>query len=344
MVIRHVPPLGAPSTRMNAKAPLNILGPMGNHEQVHPDVISVPQGFAGFHYWLVFTPYPSFNDRLENPTIRASQDAINWVRIPSVPDPLVPPPHESLLHHADPELLYFAGRLNVVYLTIDDKSGGVTFNMMSSDEDMHWSNPIVFRDDKGVVSPTFASQSGIVHQWFVRIGAGDTTVSEVFHQCGPDLLSLGPETKCELKIPDHVIWHIDVGKFGDKTEALVTAFPEGSDNENTRLFHASSDDGIVFKMTSATPLIEPTRFGWDNKAVYRSTFLKDQDGWYKLWYSGCSWGRHWGIGLLQGKLDSLDDPGMNSAHISSYVSRLPGEMSGWARYQIRRHFFPLRNR
>jgi hypothetical protein len=38
--------------------------------------IYVPDQFAGYSYWIVFTPYPLENDRLENPTIQASHTHI----------------------------------------------------------------------------------------------------------------------------------------------------------------------------------------------------------------------------------------------------------------------------
>src|SRR6266849_5673723 len=103
---------------MNTHAPLKIIGLENCWENVHPDVVYMPQGFAGYTYWMAFTPYPLMNDHLENPTIRASSDGIQWQKVPRTPDPLVPPPNNPEMHNADPELVYHEGRLHVVYLTI----------------------------------------------------------------------------------------------------------------------------------------------------------------------------------------------------------------------------------
>lgn len=53
---------------MNAPTPLFIRWRDDRWEHVHPNVLYVPQGFAGYPYWMVFAPYPRGNDRFENPT------------------------------------------------------------------------------------------------------------------------------------------------------------------------------------------------------------------------------------------------------------------------------------
>lgn len=50
----------------------------------HPDVQYFPNGFNGYKYWMVFTPYFGtignlhVSERYENPTIAVSNDGINW--------------------------------------------------------------------------------------------------------------------------------------------------------------------------------------------------------------------------------------------------------------------------
>ena len=94
---------------MNAKAPLDIVGLRGSWENVHPDVVYIPNGFGGYPFWMVFTPYPLMDDRFENPTIRASHDGLSWHQIAGVADPIVPGPTSSKMHNADPELVYNLG-------------------------------------------------------------------------------------------------------------------------------------------------------------------------------------------------------------------------------------------
>lgn len=325
---------------MNARAPLRIIALENCWEHAHPDVIFVPQRFAGYPYWMAFTPYPLMNDHYENPTIRASNDGLNWERVAGTPDPLVPPPEAREMHHADPELIYNSGCLHLVYATIHRKTDDVTFNSMSCKSDLHWSKPEVIHKDIGAVSPTFQIDGDVLHEWFIRMNE-DSSRSELVHRHGSDLASLGDECKCHVDIPGYVAWHVDVLKVEDGYEALITAFPDGSDQTGrTRLFHLKSKDEFTFMLTSKNPIIKPSLFGWDNRMIYRSSFLKKSDGSYKIWYSAASWGSHFGIGLLEGSLDSLNETTtypQARASVPPYVTRLPGELEGRLRYELRRH-------
>lgn len=55
-----------------------------NFGYCHPDVQYFPNGFNGYKYWMVFTPYfgsvgnVQISKRYENPTIVVSNDGINW--------------------------------------------------------------------------------------------------------------------------------------------------------------------------------------------------------------------------------------------------------------------------
>jgi hypothetical protein len=323
---------------MNARAPLKITALEQCWEHIHPDVVHVPQCFAGYPYWMVFTPYPSAKDRFENPTIRASRDGIHWQRIPGMPDPLVPSPTKADSHHADPELVYAKGRLHVIYLTICDRSLEVTFNAMSCETDLRWSEPEIIHKDVGAVSPTFQVDGSVLYAWFIRVNPKKPGRSELVRRDGPNLSCLRNECKCYVDIPGYVAWHTDVLKVGGAYEALIAAFPRGADNSRTGLFHLSSTDGLTFKLSRNIPIIKPSSFGWDNRMIYRSSFLKEKDGQYRIWYSAGSWGYHCGIGLLQGRLDSLKDPAIALAPVPRYITRLPGELLGWATYEIRRNF------
>ncbi len=315
---------------MNARRPLRIIGLEGSWENVHPDVVRAPNDFAGFRYWMVFTPYPLMSDRLETPTLRASHDGLYWQRIAEIADPLVPPQADPDAYNADPELVFHRGRLYVVYLTIKRKSRDTTFNEVDCGDDLHWSQPSTIGSDTNVVSPTFQAEGNVLHEWFIRDG-------ELVHREGPDLLTLGQERKCFVSIPGHIPWHVDVLKVENGYEALIAAFPHGADNSRTSLFHLSSDDGLNFELSRHLPLIKPSAFGWDNRMIYRSCFLKEPNGAYRIWYSAASWGRHPGIGLLEGPLDSLRETAAEVAPVPPYVARLPMEAIGRLEYLARHH-------
>ncbi|MHB1414314.1 MAG: hypothetical protein ACYC1C_03610 [Chloroflexota bacterium] len=70
----------------------------GSGECTHPSVVdaaaTVGGPWHGYRYWMAFTPYPNnrWRFRLENPSIVASHDGIQWVVPVGVKNPLVPPP------------------------------------------------------------------------------------------------------------------------------------------------------------------------------------------------------------------------------------------------------------
>jgi hypothetical protein len=323
---------------MNAHAPLRITVLDNCWENVHPDVAYVVQEFAGYPYWMVFTPYPLENARFENPTIRASHDGVHWEKVSGITDPLVQPPATPELHHADPELVYNSGRLHVIYLTIRRESDEVTFNAMSCGDDLRWSEPQVFHQDTGAVSPTFHIDGNVWHEWFIRTNPlSGSSGSKLVHREGSSLLSLENECECQLKIPKHVPWHVDVLKVNGGYEALIAAYPDGTDSSRTRLFHVFSKNGLNFNLTGSGPIIKPSKFGWDNRTIYRSTFLKEADGKYRIWYSGVSWGHHSGIGLVEGSLHSLDEPPAAVAPVPSFLCRVHEDLAGRLRYELRHH-------
>jgi hypothetical protein len=320
---------------VNARAPLNVIALNDCWENVHPDVIHVPEGFGSYQYWMIFTPYPLMSDRFENPTVRASHDGTHWQRVPGTPEPLVPSPPVAELHHADPELVCSSGTLYAIYLTIHRRTREVTFNSMSCTSDLRWSKPEVIHEDVEAVSPTFQVEDNVWHEWFIRASKEENlTLTRLVHREGPDLSSLGNERLCDLTIPKHVPWHIDVLRVEEGYEALIAAYPKGSDNGRTRLFHAVSRDGFSFELSRNAPLLKPSRLGWDNRMIYRSSFLKESDGTYRVWYSAASWTRHCGIGLLRGPLDSLTESASELAQVPSPVARIPGEVVARLRYEM----------
>lgn len=65
-----------------------------NHSYCHPDVQYFPNGFRGYRYWMVFTPYFGAvgtnldAKRFENPTVVVSNDGLNWVSPVGIKSPL----------------------------------------------------------------------------------------------------------------------------------------------------------------------------------------------------------------------------------------------------------------
>ena len=290
---------------MNAKAPLPITSYDGSGQNVHPDVIRVPGGLWGYEFWMALTPYPFANDRMENPALRASQDGVEWVKVPGIPDPVIPEPPDSCVHHADPDLVYSEGELFLFYMTTNESARWTTFSVIRSRDGRSWSGPReVYRGRSGV-SPTVVWDGTKWHMWHAEADAADRYHgATVVRRSADQQFEWGREQTCTFGIPGHVAWHLDVIKVESGFEALVAAFPEGADPSRCVLFHMISHDGLSFYLSSPMPLLRPSLFGWDNRMIYRSTFLKYNSN-YWIWYSAMSWGKVAGIGVVSGPLHSL---------------------------------------
>ncbi|MFZ4261737.1 hypothetical protein ACFRAE_06825 [Sphingobacterium sp. HJSM2_6] len=65
-----------------------------NNSYCHPDVLYFPEGFQGYEYWMVFTPYfgkvgqDYFSKRYENPSIVVSHDGLTWDNPPALRNPI----------------------------------------------------------------------------------------------------------------------------------------------------------------------------------------------------------------------------------------------------------------
>jgi len=267
--------------------------------------VYVPDGFSGFKYWMAFTPYPKSDDRLENPSLRASQDGLHWVLPPGVPDPIVPPP-PSPAHHADCDLVLKNGVMHLFYMTTNELHRATTFSVTTSAEGSDWSTPTVVYQGQFGVSPAVVAGDDCWLMWYVRYDSDKRgSASELLLRRGADAASWSEDERvCSVRIEGHVLWHIDVIRVNEGFEALLTAFPEGAGPWRSRLFHGASSDGIRWSLSQEQPILRPSVAGWDSRLIYRSTLLKADDS-YRVWYSAASWTSEWGIGFLEGPICQL---------------------------------------
>ncbi|MGV6944946.1 hypothetical protein [Sphingobacterium kyonggiense] len=109
---------------------IDISGPESAY--CHPDIQYFPNGFRGYKYWMVFTPYfgkvgtDFYAKRYENPTVVVSNDAINWIEPVGIHNPiqLTPSFKESFLEKkgelvqgfwSDVDWLYRNGQFELYY-------------------------------------------------------------------------------------------------------------------------------------------------------------------------------------------------------------------------------------
>jgi hypothetical protein len=210
------------------------------------------------------------------------------------------PPVDEDMHHADPEIAYAGSTLYLFYATISRRGRRSVINVAATRDGIRWTPPVVIYEDSLAVSPTVVTADG---RWFLWLVCCDGTkslidASSLLSLRGESAFSLRNTQKCALQIPGCRAWHIDVLRVGERYEALIAAFKRGKDPSRSALFHAVSRDGITFKLSDDKPVLAPSIFGWDNKMIYRSTFLKTEKG-YRIWYSGASWLPRFGLSYCE---------------------------------------------
>jgi hypothetical protein len=317
---------------------LRVPTPDGSGQPVHPDVVDTVDGFAGSRFWMACTPYPFGDDRLENPVIRVSDDGVEWRPVPGAPDPLVPAPVDTSRHWSDTDLTLHAGRLHLVFRGCERGRPESEFLLMSSDDGVAWTDPVRVWSGRHGVSPALVAGENGWSMWHIECSPGDPTVPvRLVRHDGPRIGDWTDLRDCTASVPGHVLWHVDVRGTGDGFEALVAAYPEGTNPSRCRLFHLVSDDGVAFRLSTPRPVVAPSWRRWNNRMVYRSTFSHTPDEGYRIWYSGASWGMRCGIGLAEG--DHLEELRFRSGptgvgRLQRLREDLPGVLSYVAQYRL----------
>lgn len=271
----------------------------------HPDVVHVPEGFAGYTHLMACTPYPFGDDRFENPCLRVSDDGVHWSPLPGCPDPVVPPPVDPTRHWSDTDLCLVDGVLHLVFRGCTRGESAAQLLVTTSRDGREWTEPTVFHEGDRIVSPALAHDGSQWWMWHVEADSNPGgTPSRLVRTQGPDLPSLATPTTCSIEIPGHRLWHVDVVPTDLGWEALCAAYPEHANASRCALFHAVSEDGVAFRLSQARPVLRPRAGTWSSRVIYRATMAKSTSG-YRVWYSGGSWAQRWGVGLAEGPIGAL---------------------------------------
>lgn len=296
-----------PSQKSNSKYKLNIVSTYGDNEAYHPKVLSFKNGWNGYKYWMSYTPYPQNsggkgegNDSKENPHIAVSNDLINWKTLINLDEPL--DTRAKLRYNSDAHIVYNSNlnRLECYWRYVDDVEDKAIIYRRCTKDGVNWSEKeIAFieapRSKKDCVSPAILFEDGIYKMWYVD---KNNTIKYTTSLDGKEweetqVLKMNYEEAVKT-------WHLDVIQTEKGYEMIMVAFNNWKLHNDMSLYYSISSDGIEWK--TAKPIIKPTikTQNWDNKGIYRSSFIYE-DGIYYVYYSGTSKDLHHGIGLMYGK-------------------------------------------
>lgn len=259
----------------------------GSGQTVHPSVVYIDGGFAGYKYWMGITPYPGGNDDYENPSLLASNDGITWEVPSGITNPLAPmPSHHNcdccLVWDNDASVLYLyyveylsSGVINIYRFPITEDPLTVgTKVLCTPDTAVGWS-PCVYRNGPGDWVMWFLDKDVKLQKWVSTDGLvwSGQTFPEFYN------ISDGLRTKNTL-IP----WHISVNKFGDKYIFLSCAYPASGNNGQTDLYWAYADSMDAPIMFDTVAILNEFT-GWGNAQVYLSCLTKTEDDSYRMYIS-----------------------------------------------------------
>ena len=294
----------SPKENYNCKYKLEIIDSYGDNQAYHPKVLSFQDKWNGYKYWMSYTPYPNGNDIKENPHIAVSDDLINWMTPPGLTNPL--DNGGDALHlqryNSDSHLV-FEPNTNTLYCYwryVDDVENTSTIYRLETTDGIHWSNKTITaystnRKKKDYVSPAILYENNLYKMWYVD---KDGIIQYATSADGITWVDL---EKITLIYEENLkTWHLDIIKTQKGYEMVVVAFDRWKNHNDMNLYYTKSNDGIVWD--TAKVIIKPTvgTKRWDNKGIYRSSFIYENDNYY-VFYGGTSENYKHGIGLMYGK-------------------------------------------
>jgi putative cell wall-binding protein len=287
-------------SNMNAKEYIETVTYDGSNQSCHPKVLYFPKKWAGWKYWMVFTPYPNGNDQYENPSILVSQTDCKWSIPKGLKNPVVSGLNQKGCHLSDPHLVFNEGlsQMELWYrATYFDKEDRII--RLTSKDGVNWSAPqnmVSFYGEKECLSPAIIFENNIYKMWYVN------EKLKCMYIESSDGTNWSAPKEVSLNLTDsYVPWHLDVIKTDLGYEILFSVFKAKEAIANNRvLMWGTSQDGLSFN--NSVEVLTPSKDAdaWDNKQIYRSSFIKN-NGMYKVFYSAMNRRNQWHIGLTKGK-------------------------------------------
>lgn len=288
----------------NAVEKLNIKSVYGDNEAYHPKVLYFENGWNGYKYWMAYSPYPQADDSKENPHIAVSNDLNNW----KTPEGLKNPLDEiskiykkKKIYNSDPHLVYNNDlkQLECWWRFVNDVTDQVIIYRRTSKNGVNWSNKEIIlntiRSKQDYVSPTIIYENGEYHLWYVSGGY------KLNYTKSKDLKKWNETRQINLNYNNSQLmtWHFDIIHNKDYYEAVLTSFNKNEGRDKMNIYYTKSADNITWEPPKLilTPSFDSKN--WDNKGLYRASLLHVNNE-YHVFYSGFSWTKERGIGLISG--------------------------------------------
>lgn len=221
----------------------------GSGAAVHPSVLYFPQGWNGHRYWMAMTPYPTSNNKLENPSILVSNDGNTWAVPAGVTNPLVPAP-AGTDYNSDTHLAM--GPDGLMYLLFRQFIGSQDeLCIMSTADGTTWTAPVVVMSNamavRRLVSPAFWWDGGN-NEWVMLavdiVGTARVVRSTAAQITGP--WATPADVSLTAGLPaGRLPWHLDAKDVGGTIIALIQ---DGNSAGGNLYYAVSGDQGKSLKL------------------------------------------------------------------------------------------------
>lgn len=321
-----------PNQNYNCKNKLEIISSYGDNQAYHPKVIAFKNKWNGYKYWMSYTPYPKGEDAKENPHIAVSNDLVTWVSPADNVNPLDEPEDRQAgkRYNSDSHIVYNNDKneLECYWRYVDDIENKVYIYRKTSKDGIIWTPKVVTaysdnRKEKDFISPAIIYENGLYKIWYV-----DKNYNVVY-ATSKDGILWNDKDKIKLEYPTKLnTWHIDVIHTQNGYEMITVAWDKWANRNNMNLYYTLSNDETSFAKTKI--ILKPSKGTqyWDNKGIYRSSFIYE-NGKYYVFYGGTKKNYEHGVGLVYGKniekLHKIDIDFKETKQVEKIKRQLQGE-------------------
>ena len=216
----------------------------GSGEVTHPKVLYFENGYNGYKYWMVNTPYP-FNDAYyENPSIVVSNNGIDWTEPKGIKNPVSGYSNKIRddSYYSDPFMLYDENKFELFfrktksYLNGYYKSNG--FNYMyyiNSNDGIKYSEPKIIMDNNSkeqYMSMSVVKEDDLYKIWYVNYDG------KIRYTKSNDLIEFTEPINVNINNFDKKVWHKEIQYVDNKYICIFMI--------KYKLFYTESIDGINF--------------------------------------------------------------------------------------------------
>lgn len=297
--------------KLNAQEPLELQTYDGGNEGLHPSCLYFSNGWNGYKFWFVFTPYKNMDDAIENPCVYVSQDGEHFEPLADANplDNILLPKEQE--YNSDPELV-FNSDLNRIecwwrrvqrdkYPTEEGKNREIIYRRYTYDGKT-WSekeamlnlkNP--FNETRLCISPALIYEDGVYRMWCSSAEDFEGKHRTINYYEWKE--GAFPILKCKHVLSKGIMSHIDV--INAKGKYWLVGNDVSTEGFPFRLYSFNSPFDAVYKYEGVV-LSKGKRGRWDERVLYRPSAVFVENAlwlYYSAYGSNPNTKNH--VGLIQ---------------------------------------------